>query len=308
MERLAIGRIYNSCNRPGADRARRGVIRAPLIRIAPSLALLVPIVLFLGLAPAAAQQLDPELAEAYEGTGIEEHLGEYVNPELAFVNHVADTVRIGEILGQGRPVIVNFVYYDCPMLCNVVLDSFTKTMTELDWSAGSEFDVITLSIAPTDTPEIAASARQRYGDALGRPEAMAGWHFLTGTEDNIQALAEQVGFQYKWLPEVEQFVHAAALTVLADDGKITRYLYGIEYPERQVKNALVEASEGRVGTTLDRLILYCFQYSPTENAYVLHATNLMKLGGFLTLAAMVVVFLALRRRERRHPHTQPAFS
>ena len=256
---------------------------------------------------ASAQQLDDELAAAYEGTGIEEHLGSYVNPELSFLDHNADTLLIGDVLGKGRPVILNFVYYDCPMLCNVVLDSFTKTMTELDWSAGSEFEVVTLSIAPTDTPEIASSARQRYGEALGRPEAMAGWHFLTGTEDNIKALADQVGFQYKWMPDVEQFVHAAALTVLADDGKITRYLYGIEYPERQVKNALVEASEGRVGTTLDRLILYCFQYSPTENAYVLHATNLMKLGGFLTLAAMVVVFLVLRRRERQH-HTQPAFS
>lgn len=254
-----------------------------------------------------AQGLDPQLEAAYEDAGIVEHLGEFVSPDIAFVDHEGEPVTMADVFAPGRPVVLNFVYYDCPMLCNVVLDSFTKTMSEMDWSPGSEFEVVTVSISPTDTPETAAAARARYGEALGRPEAMAGWHFLTGTEANIGLLAEQAGFQFKRVADVDQYVHPAVLTFLAPDGKVTRYLYGIDYPVRKVRNALVEASDGTVGTTLDRLILYCFQYDPVENAYVLQATNLMKLGALLTIAALVVLFLFLRNRERNESPAYPAF-
>ncbi len=255
-----------------------------------------------------AQGLDPELAAAYDGAGVDERLGEYLPADLEFRNHEGLPVTVGELISGERPVVLNFVYFDCPMLCNVVLDSFTDTMAKMEWQAGSEFDVMTVSISPTDTPEVATVARARYAEALGRPDAMPGWHFLTGTEQNVRALADAAGFQYKWMEDVEQYVHPAVLTFVSADRKVTRYLYGIDYPVRKVRNAVVEASAGTVGTTIDRLILFCFQYDPVENAYVLRATNLMKLGGFLTIVAMALTFVILRRRERRHGFTHPAFS
>jgi protein SCO1/2 len=265
--------------------------------------------LFVCLADAAVGQgLDPALQRAFDGAGVEEHLGAYIPDGIELLDHTGNRVTTGEVFASGRPVVLSFVYYDCPMLCSVVLDSFTKTMSQMDWSAGSEFDVITVSISPADTPETAAAARSRYGEALGKADAMSGWHFLTGTPEDVRALADAAGFQYKWIEDLQEFVHPAVLTFVAPDRKITRYLYGIDYPVRKVKNALGEASDGQVGTTLDRLILFCFQYDPVENAYVLRATNLMKLGGLLTVAALLVLFGVLRRRERDQRHVNPAYS
>lgn len=257
---------------------------------------------------AEAQELDPALAKAFEGAGIAEQLGGYVPAGIEFVDPEGNPVTMGDIFESGRPVVLNFVYYDCPMLCSVVLDSFTETMSQMDWTAGSEFEVVTVSISPTDTPEIAADARARYGKALGKPEAMSGWHFLTGTPEDVRVLADAVGFQYKWVEDLQEFVHPAVLTFVSPDRKITRYLYGIDYPVRKVKNALGEATDGKVGNALDRLILFCLQFDPAGNVYVLRATNLMKLGGFLTVIALVVLFGFLRRRERAHRHTHPAYS
>jgi protein SCO1/2 len=257
---------------------------------------------------ARGQGLDPALEAVYAEAGIEEHLGGYISPDISLVDHEGRPITTGDIFASGRPVVLNFVYYDCPMLCNVVLDSFTRTMAGMDWSPGTEFDVITVSIAPGDTPERAAAARARYGEALGKPDAMAGWHFLTGTDEDVRALADEAGFKYKWVDEVGQYVHPAVLTFVAADRKITRYLYGIDYPVRKVKNAIGEASEGTVGTALDRLILYCFQYDPVGNAYVIRATNFMKLGGLLTIAGLATLFLFLRRRERGQGYSKTAFS
>jgi len=258
--------------------------------------------------PAAAQELDPRLAEAYDGAGIAERLGRQIPADIRLLDHNGNAVRVGEIFSNGRPVVLNFVYFDCPMLCNVVLDEFTDTMTGMEWRPGEEFDVITISISPSDTPETARAARVRYAGRLGVAGEVAGWHFLTGSEEEIRRLADAAGFQYKLVEDTGQYVHPAVLTFVAPDRTITRYLYGIDYPERKVRNAIVEATDGKVGTTLDRLIMYCFQFDPTKNAYVLHATILMKLGALLTVIALVTLFVILRRREREAAGTHPAFS
>jgi protein SCO1/2 len=186
------------------------------------------------------------------------------------------------------------------MLCSVVLDAVSKTLGEMEWTPGVEFDVVTVSIAATETPDLARRQKDRFVAKVGREGVGDGWHFLTGTEDNIEQLANAAGFQFKWIQQAEQFVHPAVLIFAGPDGKITRYLYGLDYPPREVRTALVEASEGKIGTSLDRLILFCYQYDSTVSGYVLQASKLMRLGGFLMVGALVALFIGLRRRERKN--------
>ena len=251
------------------------------------------------LARSGSAQVDARLGATYEKAGVVEHLGDYLPMDVRFANETGDSLVIGDLFNRGRPVILSFAYHDCPMLCSVVLDGVSKTLSKMDWMPGDQFDVITVSIAANETPDLASRAKERFVSQVGRPGTDAGWHFLTGKEENIEKLANAAGFKFEWIEQAEQFVHPAVLIFVGPDGKITRYLYGIEYPPRDVRNALVEASEGTIGTSLDRLILFCFQYDATVSGYVLQATRLMKLGGGLMIAALVLLFVGLRRRERR---------
>lgn len=245
-----------------------------------------------------ARQVE-SLEEIEEGAGVEEQLGSYLPLDTQFVNELGEVVQLESFFDGKTPIILNFVYHDCPMLCSVVLQSLTKSLKQLDWSPNDQFDVLTVSFSAAETPALASRSKAKYAAELENPDAIAGWHFLTGSEENIHALAEAAGYGFKWNERAAQYVHSAVLIFVSGKGKVTRYLYGIEYPERAVKNALVEASAGTVGTTLDRLILYCFQYDPSKSAYVLHATRLMKLGAAITLLALVTLFAGLRRRERK---------
>ncbi|WP_228350549.1 SCO family protein [Rhodocaloribacter litoris] len=256
-------------------------------------------------APAAAQRAG-DLPPAFEGVGIEERLGEHVPAGLTFLDETGAEVRLGDYLGGERPVALNLVYFDCPMLCSLVLDRFTQTLRQMTWTPGEQFEVLTVSFAAGETPDLAARAKARYLSALGRPEAARGWHFLTGTEENIRALAAAVGFSFKWVEEAGEYAHPTALILLGGDGKITRYLHGMDYPAADVRKALVEASEGKVGTTLDRVLLYCFRYDPEANSYVPHAVNLMKLGGLLTVVVLALMLFVFWRRERARLHQAEA--
>jgi len=246
----------------------------------------------------AAGQTTGTLPPIFDGVGIDEQRSERVPADLAFLDETGAPVTIGSYLNTGKPVVLNFVYHSCPMLCNLVLDGLTKTLKELAWVPGDEFEVLTVSFSPTETPELAARQKVRYVRATGKAEAEAGWHFLTGSQASIEALTAAVGYRFKWVEDAQEYAHPSALIFLSSEGVVTRYLHGMDFPARNVRNALVEASEGTVGTTVDQLILYCFQYDPTANSYVPHAVNLMKLGGLLTILVLGLALTVLWRREK----------
>ena len=228
---------------------------------------------------------------------MQEQLGDYLDPNLTFTNAAGETVTLGDYLDGETPLILNFVYHNCPMLCHVVLDGLTASLREMEWVPGEQFEVLTVSFNHEETYEVAARQKARYLRDLGKPEAEAGWHFLTGSEANIAALTQGVGYSFAWVEATQEYAHPSVLVFVGGDGKITRYLHGIDYHPRNVRTALVEASEGTVGTTLDKLILYCYQYDPSANSYVLHATNIMKASGVLTLIALGLTLFIFWRRE-----------
>jgi protein SCO1 len=248
---------------------------------------------------AAHAQRSGQTLEPFDGVGMDEQLGSHIPTDLVFRNEAGQEVRIGSYLKGEKPVLLNFVYHNCPMLCSLVLDGLTQTLKKMEWTPGEQFEVLTVSFASTEGPDLAARSKERYLGELGRPAAASGWHFLTGTEENIQALARSVGFQFRWIEEQQEYAHPAALIFLSGGGKITRYVYGMDFPARDVRAALVEASEGKVGSPMDQVFLYCFRYDHEANSYVLHATNLMKAGGALTLLALGSVLFVFWRRERK---------
>jgi len=233
-----------------------------------------------------------------QGVGVEEQLGALVPLDLVFRDARGDEVALGTLLDSGRPAILNFVYHDCPMLCSVLLDSFTDTMKRMEWTPGREYDVLTVSFSAIETPDLAARQKEKYTSKLGRDGAGDGWHFLTGEDEAIQKLAASTGFQFKWVESRKEFAHPSLLIFLSPEGRITRYLHGLYFEPADVRKALVEASNGTVGSAVDQILMYCFQYDPTANSYVLHATNLMKVGALLTMLLIGLGLWLLRRRER----------
>ena len=254
----------------------------------------------------AVGQPSGEMPAVFDSVGVTEQLGTNIPQDLAFRDASGAAVQLGDYLDGERPVLLNLVYHDCPMLCNLVLDGMTNMLRELAWTPGGKFEIVTVSFSPREGPELAARQKAHYLDVLGKPGAAAGWHFLTGSEEAIQALAAAIGFRYRWIEEQQQFAHPAALIFLSGDGKITRYLYGLEYKAADVRIALTEASEGKVGSAIDQAILYCFQYDPQANSYVLHAVNFMKLGGLLTMVVLGGMLVIFWRRERQRQKEAPA--
>lgn len=269
--------------------ARAGVALGGLLVLASSLAV-----------GAKGQNTPGSSAPAgMDGVGIEEQLGAFIPGDLEFSNAEGERVSLDSLMDTDRPVILNFVYHDCPMLCSVLLDSFTDTMTRMEWTPGSEFDVLTVSFSATETPDLAARQKDRYLQKLGREGAESGWHFLTGEEEAIQQFAASTGFQFKWVESRKEFAHPSLLIFLSPEGKITRYLHGLYHEPADIRKALVEASNGTVGTAVDQILMYCFQYDPAANSYVLHASNLMKIGALFTMLFIGLGIWLLRRRERK---------
>jgi protein SCO1/2 len=199
-----------------------------------------------------------------------------------------------------RPVVLALVYYECPMLCTLVLNGLLRAVKTLDFSAGKEFDVVVLSFDPRETAELARAKKAHYVEAYGRPGTEQGWHFLTGDEASIRAVTESVGFRYAYDTERGQFAHAAAIYVATPQGKLARYLFGVEYAPRDVQLALVEAAGRKIGTIADKLLLLCYHYDPSTGRYSSAAIGAVRAAGVATLVALVAAFLALRRRERKH--------
>lgn len=246
----------------------------------------------------ALQARDEALPSELEGIDVVEHIGKKVDLDLQFVAENGYPVPLRQFFGKGKPVLLNFVYYRCPMLCNLVLNGQTAALRELAWTVGKEFDVVTISIDPNEQFNLAKAKKGYYLETYGR-DAQNGWRFLTDHQGNTRRLADQVGFNYRWDPKTEQWAHAAAVMLLTPDGTISRYLYGIRFKERDLRLGLAEASQGKLGSMGDKILLFCFHYDPEAKGYVPFARNIMKLGGGLMVALMGVVIGIMFRRERQ---------
>lgn len=232
-----------------------------------------------------------------EGVGIERQLGNSVPRDLEFRNAEGKRVTLGRYLDGETPVILNLVYHNCPMLCGLMLDGFTSSLQSLEWSPGQEFRVLTVSFNHREGPALARKKKNAYVQRLDRPGAAEGWHFLTGDEESIQQLTDAAGFNFRWVPEKEEFAHPTTQVFLSGDGTVTRYIYGIEVPGGDVRKALVEASNGTVGNPLDQAAMYCFQFDPEKNTYTADAFNLMKVGSVFTVLLLGGVLFVFWRRE-----------
>ncbi len=230
--------------------------------------------------------------------GFDQRLGEQVPLDLVFQDEAGKEVRLADLM-QGKPAVLSLVYYECPMLCTMVLNGLTSCMEMVKFDVGKEFDVITVSFDPRDTPQIAAKKKAGYLARYRREGAAAGWHFLTGSEASIQTLAKACGFRYQWDEKAKQFAHASGIMVLTPDGHLSRYFYGVEYPPKDLRLGLVEAADGKIGNVVDQVLLYCFHYDPATGKYGATVIAILRLAAVLTLGGLAALVLVLRRRDRR---------
>jgi protein SCO1 len=228
--------------------------------------------------------------------GIDQKLNQSVPLNLAFRDEHGQTVQLGQYFGQ-KPVILTLVYYNCPMLCTQVLNGVESGLKELPMDIGNQFNVVTVSIDPTEGHVLADVKQEMYTGMYGRPGAARGWHFLTGDEPQIKRLADAVGFRYAYDPETKQFAHASAIMILTPEGKISRYLYGIQFLSRDLRLALDEASEGKIGSPVDAILLFCYHYDPHTGKYGLLISRVMQAGGAITLLILGALVLILLRGE-----------
>lgn len=243
-----------------------------------------------------------------EGVGIDEKLNQQVPLDLAFLDENGRPVKLGDYFKPDRPVLLTLVYFSCPKLCGLVSNAQLEVMKELDFQPGKEYTAVTVSFDPNETTTLAKLKKQNYLKALQRPGAAEGWVFLTGKQTEITRLTRSVGFNYRWDEVGKQFVHAAVFMVLTPDGKVSRYFYGIDHDEQTLRLSLVEAANGRIGSSFDRVLLYCFHYDPDRRGYSLAARNLMSAAGGLTIVAMLAWLVPwwVRRRPGRTGGDTPA--
>jgi protein SCO1/2 len=232
--------------------------------------------------------------------GIDQHLNEQIPLDLTFRDEAGQSVQLGRYFGK-KPVILALVYYQCPMLCTLTLNGLVSALKAVSFDIGNQFNVVTVSFNPAETPSLAAAKRETYLKSYGRVGADAGWHFLTGDDANIKRLVDAVGFRYRYVPEQKQFAHAAGITLLTPSGKIARYFFGVEYAPRDLRLGLVEASQERIGSPVDELLLYCFHYDPATGKYGAVVMNIVRLGGAVTVLVLGGALLVMWRRDRR-PH------
>jgi protein SCO1 len=264
-------------------------------------ALVLGIGLLLHASTAAAQFVDPlqsigNRPELLKEVGIDQKLNDSIPLDLAFRDEHGNRVELGEYFGS-KPVILTLVYYSCPMLCTQVLNGLNRSLKEIPMEMGRDFRVVTVSIDPTERPILAEAKQVMYAGMYGRPGATGGWHFLTGSEREIKQLANAVGFRYAYDPDSKQFAHASVIMILTPEGKISRYLYGIQYPQRDLRLGLVEASNGKIGSPVDQILLFCYHYDPHTGKYGLLISRIIQLSGLLTVLIGAVFLIFLFRGE-----------
>ena len=256
------------------------------------------VLLLLSARSARAERIEA-LPGELEGIGITEKIGAALPVSTRFVDDRGEEVALGDYFRSGRPVILTLNYSNCPMLCSIQLTELVKTLRQVDWTAGEEFEVVTVSLDPAEPPARARQTKERYLEQYGRPQARQGWHFLTGSEASIRAVADAAGFGYRYSPERNEYLHAAALILVGGEGRIARYLYGLLYEPQTLRLSLRETADGKQVSAIDQLILYCFHYDAEKGRYAPAARNLMRLGGGVTVAALALGVGGFFWRERR---------
>lgn len=255
-------------------------------------------------APAGAQVM-PEPAGQPAGAktgilskiGIDQRLNEQVPLDLPFVDENGRDVKLGDYFGK-RPVILAMVYYECPMLCTQVLNGVVSALGVIKFNAGTEFDLVVVSINPKEGPGLAAQKKQSYVDRYKRPGTAQGFHFLTGKQESIDRLAQAVGFRYVYDPTIDQYAHGAGIEVLTPKGVLSKYFYGIDFAPRDLQFGLIQASEQKIGSRIDDVLLLCYHYDPATGKYGLIAINAIRIGGVATVLAFLTFFFVSLRRDR----------
>ncbi|HVI10344.1 MAG TPA: SCO family protein [Candidatus Binatia bacterium] len=232
-----------------------------------------------------------------QNVGIEQHMDAQVPPQLEFRDETGKAVKLGDYFGK-KPLILNLVYYNCTMLCGEALAGLSSAMRLIKFDVGDQFDVVTVSFDPRETPEMAAAKKKDYVERYGRPGAAAGWHFLTGPAESIDALTKAVGFQYHYDPKTNQYAHATAIMVLTPQGHISRYFYGVDFPPKDLRLGLVEASEAKIGNAVDAVLLFCYHYDPQAGKYGAIVTNILRLAAAATILILGTMLLIFWRLER----------
>jgi protein SCO1/2 len=252
-------------------------------------------------APASAQFTDPTQGigvkpELLNQVGIDQKLNGSVPLNLTFRDEHGNSVELAQLFA-GKPVILTLVYYNCPMLCTQVLNALDRSMETMPLEIGKDYNVVTVSIDPTDRPVMADAKHAMYAGMYGRPGAQYGWHFLTGDEPQIKQLADAVGFRYAYDPDSKQYAHASGIMVLTPGGKISKYFYGVTYPARDLRLGLVEASQDKIGTVADQVLLFCYHYDPHTGKYGLLISRVLQLGGMATVLIGGIFLIFLFRGE-----------
>jgi protein SCO1/2 len=231
-----------------------------------------------------------------ENVGIEQRLDAQVPPDLTFRDDAGKVVKLGDYFGD-KPMILNLVYYNCTMLCGEALAGLSSAMRLVKFDVGNEFDVITVSFDPRETPDMAAAKKLDYVKRYGRANAAAGWHFLTGQAESINTLTKAVGFQYQYDVKTNQYAHATAIMVLTPQGRISRYFYGVDFPPKDLRMGLVEASQGKIGNAVDAVLLYCYHYNPETGKYGAMVGNILRLAAAATILMLGTFLFILWRLD-----------
>lgn len=238
-----------------------------------------------------------------EGVGIDQKLGAKIDLNLVFKNELGESVKLGSFYQSHKPVIISLVYFNCPSLCNFHLNGMTEVLKSVDWNPGDKFEVLAISFDSKETPEMAKNKKKTYMEIYNRPNAEKGWHFLTADQATLDQLTNSVGFKYKWNEKENEWSHASAAIVTTSEGIISRYLGGIQFDPKDIKLALNEAANGKIGSLIDKVILFCFHYDPQANKYALYAFNLVRLGGALIVLLMVLWLLPFWLRIKKNEST-----
>lgn len=240
------------------------------------------------------------LPEALQKIGIDQKLGDQLPLDTVLKDEDGKDVRLGDYFEHGRPVILALVYYECPMLCNEVLNGLTGSLKGISLDAGKDFDVVAISFdaRENDKPDLAKNKKANYLERYGRPGSENGWHFLTGTQDSIDRVTKAAGFNYAWDDKTQQFAHAGGIMITTPGGKLSRYFYGIDYAPKDVKFGLMDSAESKIGNPAEKLLLYCYHYDPASGKYGLAILNVIRLGGIATLLVMGMMFIVFWRRNK----------
>jgi protein SCO1 len=237
------------------------------------------------------------LPQALREIGFDQNIDQRLPLDTMFRNEAGAAVRLGDYFGK-RPVVLVFAYYDCPMLCTMVINGLSSALGVLNLNPGQDFEIVTVSFNARDTPASATAKKAAYLERYRRPGAAEGWHFLTGDQPQIDRLTKAAGFRYVWDEQTKQYAHPSGVIVVTRDGRLSKYLFGIEYGPRDLRLGIVEASEGKVGTPVDALLLYCYHYDPMTGRYGLAIMRAVRMAGAATVLALAAFIVVMVRRER----------